>query len=80
MDTYELISSTRLPEPVHGMAFNPWDAGELACVGQGTLTLWRLQQHGDDVSFQVPGCRGGFGVRDLAGPRDITDLHCPESL
>ncbi|KAM5331996.1 WD repeat-containing protein 90 isoform 3-T3 [Glossophaga mutica] len=53
MDTYELISSTRLPEPVHGMAFSPWDAGELACVGQGTLTLWRLQQHGDDVSFQV---------------------------
>ncbi|XP_036890386.1 WD repeat-containing protein 90 isoform X1 [Sturnira hondurensis] len=53
MDTYKLISSTRLPEPVHGMAFSPWDAGELACVGQGTLTLWCLQQRGDDVSFQV---------------------------
>ncbi|XP_045705221.1 WD repeat-containing protein 90 isoform X2 [Phyllostomus hastatus] len=53
MDTYELISSTRLPEPVHGVAFSPWDASELACVGQGTLTLWRLQLCGDDISFQV---------------------------
>ncbi|XP_054442774.1 WD repeat-containing protein 90 [Pteronotus mesoamericanus] len=53
MATYELISSTHFPEPVHGMAFNPWDTGELACVGQGTLTLWLLQQRGDDVSFQV---------------------------
>ncbi|XP_053527570.1 WD repeat-containing protein 90 isoform X4 [Artibeus jamaicensis] len=53
MDTYKLISSTHLPEPVHGMAFSPWDASELACVGQGTLALWRLQQCGDDVSFQV---------------------------
>ncbi|OBS82697.1 hypothetical protein A6R68_23340 [Neotoma lepida] len=32
MATYELLSSTRLPEPVHGVAFNPWDANELTCV------------------------------------------------
>ncbi|XP_033696468.1 WD repeat-containing protein 90 isoform X12 [Tursiops truncatus] len=53
MATYELVSSTCLPEPVYGMAFNPWDAGELACVGQGAITLWLLQQHGGDVSLQV---------------------------
>ncbi|XP_059887374.1 WD repeat-containing protein 90 isoform X1 [Delphinus delphis] len=53
MATYELVSSTCLPEPVYGMAFNPWDAGELACVGQGAVTLWLLQQHGGDVSLQV---------------------------
>ncbi|KAM9059484.1 WD repeat-containing protein 90 isoform 4-T6 [Megaptera novaeangliae] len=51
--TYELVSSTCLPEPVHGVAFNPWDAGELACVGQGAVTLWLLQQRGGDVSLQV---------------------------
>ncbi|XP_007453739.1 PREDICTED: WD repeat-containing protein 90 [Lipotes vexillifer] len=53
MATYELVSSTFLPEPVYGMAFNPWDAGELTCVGQGAVTLWLLQQRGDDVSLQV---------------------------
>nr|XP_028697042.1 WD repeat-containing protein 90 isoform X4 [Macaca mulatta] len=51
--TYDLVSSTRLPEPVHGMAFNPWDAGELTCVGQGTVTFWLLQQRGADISLQV---------------------------
>ncbi|XP_066869046.1 WD repeat-containing protein 90 isoform X11 [Kogia breviceps] len=51
--TYELVSSTCLPEPVHSVAFNPWDAGELACVGQGGVTLWLLQQRGGDVSLQV---------------------------
>ncbi|XP_016076183.1 PREDICTED: WD repeat-containing protein 90 [Miniopterus natalensis] len=53
MATYELISSTHLPEPVHSLAFNPWDACELACVGQGALTLWLLQQRGADISLQV---------------------------
>ncbi|XP_057603857.1 WD repeat-containing protein 90 isoform X4 [Hippopotamus amphibius kiboko] len=51
--TYKLMSSTRLLEPVHGVAFNPWDAGELACVGQGAVTLWLLQPRGGDVSLQV---------------------------
>nr|KAF6272204.1 hypothetical protein mMyoMyo1_020533 [Myotis myotis] len=53
MATYELVSSAHLPEPVHDMAFNPWGAGELACVGQGALTLWLLQQRGADISLQV---------------------------
>ncbi|XP_044090032.1 WD repeat-containing protein 90 isoform X3 [Neovison vison] len=50
--TYELLSSTRLPEPVHGVAFNPWDASELVCVGQGAVSLWLLQRRGTDVSLQ----------------------------
>ncbi|NIG57872.1 WD repeat-containing protein 90 [Pontoporia blainvillei] len=53
MATYELVSSTCFPEPVYSMAFNPWDAGELACVGQGAVTLWLLQQRGGNVSLQV---------------------------
>lgn len=50
--TYEVLSSTRLPEPVHGVAFNPWDASELVCVGQGAVSLWLLQRRGTDVSLQ----------------------------
>ncbi|XP_044771184.1 WD repeat-containing protein 90 [Neomonachus schauinslandi] len=53
MATHELLSSTRLPAPVHGVAFNPRDAGELACVGQGAVTLWLLQQRGTSLHLQV---------------------------
>lgn len=56
MATYELLSSTRLLEPVHGVAFNPWDASELVCVGTSAITFWLLQHHGADTSFQVPSC------------------------
>ncbi|NP_001157238.1 WD repeat-containing protein 90 [Mus musculus] len=53
MATYELLSSTRLLEPVHGVAFNPWDANELICVGTNAITFWLLQHHGADTCFQV---------------------------
>lgn len=53
MATYELLSSTRLLEPVHGVAFNPWDANELICVGTSAITFWLLQHQGTDTSFQV---------------------------
>lgn len=56
MATYELLSSARLLEPVHGVAFNPWDASEFICVGTSAITFWLLQHHGADTSFQVPGC------------------------
>ncbi|KFO34771.1 WD repeat-containing protein 90 [Fukomys damarensis] len=51
--TYGLLSSTRLLEPMHGVAFNPWDTGELTCVGPGAITVWHLQQCGADVRLQV---------------------------
>ncbi|XP_042827698.1 WD repeat-containing protein 90 isoform X2 [Panthera tigris] len=51
--TCELLSSARLPEPAHGVAFNPMDARELACVGQGAITSWLLQQRGAEVALQV---------------------------
>lgn len=65
--THELLSSVPLPEPVHGVAFNPWDASKLTCVGRGAVTSWLLQQRGGSVSLQVPGCRGGSGGWGLAG-------------
>uniref|UniRef100_A0A8W4FF08 WD repeat-containing protein 90 n=1 Tax=Sus scrofa TaxID=9823 RepID=A0A8W4FF08_PIG len=51
--THELLSSVPLPEPVHGVAFNPWDASKLTCVGRGAVTSWLLQQRGGSVSLQV---------------------------
>lgn len=60
---------------MHGVAFSPWGAGELACVGQGTLTLWLMQQRGADVSLQVPGFRGGLA--DGARLRPGTSLTPP---
>ncbi|XP_012515021.1 PREDICTED: WD repeat-containing protein 90 [Propithecus coquereli] len=51
--TYDLVCSTRLLEPVHGVAFNPWDADQLACLGQGAVSFWLLQQHEADISLQV---------------------------
>ncbi|XP_023567203.1 WD repeat-containing protein 90 isoform X2 [Octodon degus] len=53
MATYELLSSSRLLEPMHGVAFNPWDADELTCVGPGAITFWLLRQRGADISLQV---------------------------
>uniref|UniRef100_A0A4X1SR39 WD repeat-containing protein 90 n=1 Tax=Sus scrofa TaxID=9823 RepID=A0A4X1SR39_PIG len=45
--THELLSSVPLPEPVHGVAFNPWDASKLTCVGRGAVTSWLLQHISD---------------------------------
>ncbi|XP_070219073.1 WD repeat-containing protein 90 isoform X6 [Bos mutus] len=68
--TCELLSSTRLPEPVHSMAFSPWHASELACVGRGVLTLQLLWGQAGDVSLQanrepVPEEAGGFELSSL---------------
>ncbi|XDB64088.1 hypothetical protein AB1E18_017404 [Capra hircus] len=68
--TCELLSSTRLPEPVHSMAFSPWHTGELACVGQGILTLQLLWGQAGDVSLQahrepVPEELGGCELSSL---------------
>nr|XP_020032752.1 WD repeat-containing protein 90-like [Castor canadensis] len=38
---------------MHGVAFNPWDAGKLTCVGTGAITFWLLQQRGADINLQV---------------------------
>ncbi|XP_074053166.1 WD repeat-containing protein 90 isoform X2 [Macrotis lagotis] len=51
--TYELMSSTRFTEPVHEVAFNPFSANELACVGQGGITFWLMKQWGADINLQV---------------------------
>uniref|UniRef100_H0WS08 WD repeat-containing protein 90 n=1 Tax=Otolemur garnettii TaxID=30611 RepID=H0WS08_OTOGA len=68
--TYHLLSSTRLPEPVHGVAFNPWEADELVCVGQHAVTFWLLQQHGADINLQVR----QESVPEAVGADELTSL------
>lgn len=77
MATCELVSSTRLPEPVHGVAFNPWDAGKLTCVGRGVLTLQLLWGRAGDVSLQVPGLGGGLGGQGVVARAWLTPVLLP---
>ena len=51
--TYELMSSTRISEPVHDVAFSPLSHRELACVGKGAVMFWLLEQQGADVNLKV---------------------------
>ncbi|XP_049624801.1 WD repeat-containing protein 90 [Suncus etruscus] len=51
--TAELLVSLRLPEPALDVAFSPWDAGQLACVGQGGLSFWLLPRHGAGLALQA---------------------------
>ncbi|XP_055991072.1 WD repeat-containing protein 90 [Sorex fumeus] len=51
--TAELLASVPLLEPMHGVAFSPWDAGQLVCVGQGAPTFWPLPKLGAGTVLQA---------------------------
>ena len=59
------------------MAFSPWHASELACVGRGVLTLQLLWGQAGDVSLQVPGLGGGLGGRGGAPRAWLTPAVLP---
>uniref|UniRef100_A0A670JZN3 WD repeat-containing protein 90 n=1 Tax=Podarcis muralis TaxID=64176 RepID=A0A670JZN3_PODMU len=68
--TYELMSSTRVSEPVHEIAFSPLSVGHLACVGKGAVTFWLTEQQGADISLKVH----RVPVPDAIGPVELTSL------
>ncbi|XP_074014459.1 WD repeat-containing protein 90 [Numenius arquata] len=68
--TYELISSTRISEPVHDVAFSPLSHRDLACVGKGAVTFWLLEQQGADVNLKVHRAP----APDVLGPVELTSL------
>lgn len=68
--TYELMSSTRFPEPVHEVAFSPLSVGHLACVGKGAITFWLTDQQGADISLKVH----RVPVPDTIGQVELTSL------
>ncbi|KAG8145469.1 hypothetical protein E2320_012001, partial [Naja naja] len=51
--TYDLVSSTRLAEPVHDLAFNPLSVGQLACVGKGACRHNRLVSGSNAKKIQI---------------------------
>uniref|UniRef100_A0A8C6VLB6 WD repeat domain 90 n=1 Tax=Naja naja TaxID=35670 RepID=A0A8C6VLB6_NAJNA len=68
--TYDLVSSTRLAEPVHDLAFNPLSVGQLACVGKGAVTFWLMKQQGSDINLKVqrvpaPDALGGVELTSM---------------
>ncbi|XP_053132932.1 WD repeat-containing protein 90 [Hemicordylus capensis] len=68
--TYELMSSTRLSEPVHEVAFSPLAVGHLACVGWGAMTFWLTEQQGAEISLKVH----RVPVPNAIGPVELTSL------
>ncbi|XP_044301569.1 WD repeat-containing protein 90 isoform X2 [Varanus komodoensis] len=68
--TYDLMSSTRLSEPVHEVAFSPLSVGHLTCVGKGAVTFWLMEQQGADISLKVH----RVPVPDAVGPVELTSL------
>ncbi|KAM6424013.1 WD repeat-containing protein 90 isoform 1-T1 [Liasis olivaceus] len=68
--TYNLMSSTRLAEPVHDIAFNPLSVGQLACVGKGAMTFWLMKQEGSDISLKVQ----RVPAPNVIGPVEFTSM------
>uniref|UniRef100_F7DUM3 WD repeat-containing protein 90 n=1 Tax=Ornithorhynchus anatinus TaxID=9258 RepID=F7DUM3_ORNAN len=66
--TYKLLSSTRLSEPTPAVAFNPFSADELACVGRDSITFWLL----DHIS--ALGQIHRVAVPDQVGPVELSSL------
>ncbi|NXL63252.1 WDR90 protein, partial [Chordeiles acutipennis] len=52
-NTYQLMSSACISEPVHDVAFSPFSHRELACVGKGAVMFWLLEQQEADVKLKV---------------------------
>ncbi|XP_041262484.1 WD repeat-containing protein 90 isoform X5 [Onychostruthus taczanowskii] len=52
-NTYELVLSTCISEPLHDVAFSPFSHQNLACVGRGAVTFWVLEQQGAAVRLQA---------------------------
>ncbi|XP_039770960.1 WD repeat-containing protein 90 isoform X2 [Ornithorhynchus anatinus] len=68
--TYKLLSSTRLSEPTPAVAFNPFSADELACVGRDSITFWLLDQHSTEVNLKIH----RVAVPDQVGPVELSSL------
>ncbi|KAM8961104.1 WD repeat-containing protein 90 [Pelodytes ibericus] len=51
--TYEVLASSRLCWPVHGVAFNPTHADGFACVGTGAVSFWRIEEMAGGTQMKV---------------------------
>ncbi|KAG9465767.1 hypothetical protein GDO78_017755 [Eleutherodactylus coqui] len=75
--TYEMLASTKLPQPAHAAIFNPSHADTFACVGSRTVNFWRVEDNG--ASSQMKVFRAA--VPDEVGAAELTSLtYNPTSL
>ncbi|RXM28033.1 WD repeat-containing protein 90 [Acipenser ruthenus] len=52
-NSYQLLTSVRLAEPIHDLSFNPASASQLACVGSGGVMFCLIEQQGKDARLKV---------------------------
>ncbi|XP_078415215.1 WD repeat-containing protein 90 [Cetorhinus maximus] len=50
---YELLTTARVSNPVHDLAFDPTAVNEFACVGVGGVHFWLVEQTGNEVQLKV---------------------------
>ncbi|MGH0128105.1 UNVERIFIED_CONTAM: hypothetical protein FKN15_033205 [Acipenser sinensis] len=51
-NSYQLLTSIRLAEPIHDLSFNPASASQLACVGSGGVMFCLIEQQGKDARLK----------------------------
>ncbi|XP_043935318.1 WD repeat-containing protein 90 [Protopterus annectens] len=67
---YELLTMTRLTNPVHDVAFNPASHGEFACVGTGPMMFWMTEEENSNFHLKVHSAP----VPNELGPVELTSL------
>ncbi|XP_072273486.1 WD repeat-containing protein 90 isoform X2 [Pyxicephalus adspersus] len=67
--TYELLASSQICQPVHGIVFNPAHANSFSCVGTGAVSFWRIEE---GMSTQMKVYRAP--VPDEVGTAELTSL------
>ncbi|XP_041063040.1 WD repeat-containing protein 90 [Carcharodon carcharias] len=50
---YELLTTARVSNPIHDLAFDPTAVNEFACVGVGGVHFWLVEQTGNEVQLKV---------------------------
>ncbi|XP_048465623.1 WD repeat-containing protein 90 [Rhincodon typus] len=67
---YELLSTTRISNPLHDLAFDPTAVNEFACVGVGGVHFWLVEQTGNEVQLKVH----RVSIPDEVGADELTAL------
>ncbi|KAM9292263.1 WD repeat-containing protein 90-like, partial [Gastrophryne carolinensis] len=68
--TYELLTSSRLCQPVHAITFNPAHANSFACVGSGAVSFWCIEEQPSSIQIKVYRKE----VPDEVGTAELTSL------
>uniref|UniRef100_A0A665V876 WD repeat-containing protein 90 n=1 Tax=Echeneis naucrates TaxID=173247 RepID=A0A665V876_ECHNA len=62
--TYQLLSNVRMSGPIHGAAFSPSAASQLACVGSHGVYFCLIHTHGLEVDLKVERVKAPAEISD----------------